>query len=69
MSRRIALFNGQLERGKFLWFRIKDVVGCFRALRLHRESGCSKLAQQMADHESTRTIGLYHRRSDEVSLE
>ena len=31
--------------------------------------GKLEIAQQMANHESTRTIGLYDRRNDQLSLD
>jgi len=34
-----------------------------------RNGGRRELAQQMANHESARTTGLYDRRDDEVSLD
>jgi hypothetical protein len=34
-----------------------------------KNGGWFEVAQQMAAHESSRTTGLYDRRSDEVSLD
>lgn len=53
---------------------IETEIGCqtFRATGITaylKNGGRLKIAQQMAAHESARTIGLYDRRSDEVSLD
>jgi hypothetical protein len=34
-----------------------------------KNGGKLEIAQQMANHESARTTGLYDRRSDEISLD
>lgn len=52
---------------------IKTKIGChsFRATGITeylRNGGKLEIAQQMANHESARTTGLYDRRSDQVSL-
>jgi integrase len=49
-------------------------VGChsFRATGITeylRNGGKLEVAQQMANHESARTTGLYDRRNDQVSLD
>ena len=49
-------------------------IGCygFRATGIAknlRNSGKLEIAQQMANHESARTTGLYDRRNDQVSLD
>ena len=53
---------------------IKTKIGChsFRATGITeylRAGGKLEIAQQMANHESARTTGLYDRRNDEVSLD
>lgn len=53
---------------------IKTKIGyhTFRATGITdylRDSGKLEVAQQMADHESARTTGLYDRRNDQVSLD
>jgi len=52
---------------------IKTEIGChtFRATGITaylKNGGKLEIAQQMANHESARTTGLYDRRSDEISL-
>ena len=45
---------------------------CFGRDRHHgvlRNGGKLEVAQQMANHESARTTGLYDRRNDQVSLD
>ena len=54
--------------------KIRTRVGChsFRATGITeylRNGGKLEVAQQMANHESTRTTGLYDRRLDQVSLD
>ena len=53
---------------------IETQIGChnFRVTGITeylRNSGKLEVAQQMANHESSRTTGLYDRRSDQVSLD
>jgi len=53
---------------------IKTKIGChtFRATGITeylRNGGRLEIAQQMANHESARTTGLYDRRDDQVSLD
>ena len=53
---------------------IKTEIGChsFRATGITaylKNGGKLEVAQQMANHESARTTGLYDRRSDEISLD
>ncbi|MGA2986227.1 MAG: tyrosine-type recombinase/integrase [Terriglobia bacterium] len=53
---------------------IKTKIGChtFRATGITeylRNGGKLEVAQQMANHESARTTGLYDRRNDQVSLD
>ncbi|MEQ8204074.1 MAG: tyrosine-type recombinase/integrase [Smithellaceae bacterium] len=53
-------------------FRTK--IGChsFRATGITeylRNGGKLEVAQQMANHESARTTGLYDRRNDQISLD
>lgn len=53
---------------------IKTKIGChtFRATGITeylRNGGKLEVAQQMANHESARTTGLYDRRDDQVSLD
>jgi integrase len=53
---------------------IRTRIGChtFRATGITeylRNGGKLEVAQQMANHESARTTGLYDRRSDQVSLD
>lgn len=53
---------------------IRTRIGChsFRATGITeylRNGGKLEIAQQMANHESARTTGLYDRRSDQVSLD
>jgi integrase len=50
------------------------LIGChsFRATGITeylRNGGKLEVAQQMANHESARTTGLYDRRNDQVSLD
>ena len=53
---------------------IKTQIGChtFRATGITeylRNGGKLEIAQQMANHESARTTGLYDRRQDQLSLD
>ena len=53
---------------------IKTKIGChtFRATCITeylRNGGKLEIAQQMANHESARTTGLYDRRNDQISLD
>jgi integrase len=53
---------------------IKTKIGChsFRATGITeylRNGGKLEIAQQMANHESARTTGLYDRRNDQVSFD
>jgi len=53
---------------------IRTKIGChtFRATGITeylRNGGKLEIAQQMANHESARTTGLYDRRNDQVSLD
>jgi integrase len=53
---------------------VRTKIGChtFRATGITeylRNGGRLEVAQQMANHESTRTTGLYDRRNDQVSLD
>ena len=53
---------------------IRTLIGChsFRATGITeylRNGGKLEIAQQMANHESARTTGLYDRRNDQVSLD
>ncbi len=53
---------------------IETKIGChsFRATGFTeylRNGGKLEIAQQMANHESARTTGLYDRRADQVSLD
>jgi integrase/recombinase XerD len=53
---------------------IKTEIGChtFRATGITaylKNGGKLEIAQQMANHESARTTGLYDRRADEISLD
>ena len=53
---------------------IKTKIGChtFRATDITeylRNGGKLEIAQQMANHESARTTGLYDPRNDQVSLD
>jgi integrase len=53
---------------------IETEIGChtFRATGITaylKNGGKLEIAQQMANHESARTTGLYDRRSDELSLD
>ena len=54
--------------------KIRTKIGChsFRATGITeylRNGGQLEIAQQMANHESSRTTGLYDRRTDQVSLD
>ena len=54
--------------------KVKTKIGChsFRATGITeylRNGGKLEIAQQMANHESSRTTGLYDRRQDQVSLD
>ena len=64
----------RMIRKRALAAGIKTEIGChtFRATGITaylRNGGRLEVAQQMAAHESSRTTGLYDRRSDEVSLD
>ena len=64
----------RMIRRRALAAGIKTAIGChtFRATGITaylKNGGKLEIAQQMAAHESTRTTGLYDRRSDEVSLD
>lgn len=53
---------------------IRTKIGChpFRATGITeylRNGGKLEIAQQMANHESARTTGLYARRDDQISLD
>jgi len=53
---------------------IATKIGChtFRATGITeylRNGGKLEVAQQMANHESSRTTGLYDRRNDQISLD
>ena len=54
--------------------QVRTKIGChtFRATGITeylRNGGKLEIAQQMANHESSRTTGLYDRRNDQVSLD
>ena len=54
--------------------KVRTKIGChsFRATGITeylRNGGKLEIAQQMANHESARTTGLYDRRTDQVSLD
>jgi len=54
--------------------KVRTKIGChsFRATGITeylRNGGKLEIAQQMANHESSRTTGLYDRRQDQVSLD
>jgi integrase/recombinase XerD len=64
----------RMIRRRALAAGIKTEIGChtFRATGITaylKNGGKLEVAQQMANHESARTTGLYDRRSDEVSLD
>ena len=64
----------RMIRKRALAAGIKTEIGChtFRATGITaylKNGGRLEVAQQMAAHESSRTTGLYDRRSDEVSLD
>jgi len=64
----------RMIRRRALVAGIKTEIGChtFRATGITaylKNGGKLEVAQQMAAHESSRTTGLYDRRSDEVSLD
>jgi len=64
----------RMIRRRALAAEIKTEIGChtFRATGITaylNNGGRLEIAQQMAAHESSRTTGLYDRRSDEVSLD
>ena len=64
----------RMIRRRALSAGIKTEIGChtFRATGITaylKNGGRLEIAQQMAAHESSRTTGLYDRRSDEVSLD
>ena len=53
---------------------LRTEIGChsFRATGITeylRNGGKLEVAQQMANHESARTTGLYDRRNDQISLD
>jgi hypothetical protein len=56
-----SLWTRNAEAGAALEMRVEDVCT--------QERGRREIAQQMANHESARTTGLYDRRDDEVSLD
>ena len=53
--------------------KVRTKIGChsFRATGTEylRNGGMLEIAQQMANHESSRTTGLYDRRQDQISLD
>ena len=64
----------RMIRRRALVAGIKTEIGChtFRATGITaylKNGGKLEVAQQMANHESARTTGLYDRRNDEVSLD
>ena len=64
----------RMIRRRALAAGIKTEIGChtFRATGITaylKNGGRLEVAQQMANHESSRTTGLYDRRNDEVSLD
>lgn len=64
----------RMVRRRALAAGIKTEIGChtFRATGITaylKNGGRLEVAQQMAAHESSRTTGLYDRRSDEISLD
>jgi integrase/recombinase XerD len=64
----------RMIRRRALAAGIKTEIGChtFRATGITaylKNGGKLEVAQQMANHESARTTGLYDRRSDEISLD
>ncbi len=64
----------RMIRRRALAARIETEISChtFRATGITaylKNGGRLEIAQQMAAHESSRTTGLYDRRSDEVSLD
>jgi len=64
----------RMVRRRALAAGIKTQIGChtFRATGITeylRNGGKLEIAQRMANHESSRTTGLYDRRSDQVSLD
>jgi integrase/recombinase XerD len=64
----------RMIRRRALAAGIKTKIGChtFRATGITaylKNGGKLEVAQQMANHESSRTTGLYDRRNDEVSLD
>jgi integrase/recombinase XerD len=64
----------RMIRRRALAAGIKTEIGChtFRATGITaylKNGGKLEVAQQMANHESSRTTGLYDRRNDEVSLD
>ena len=64
----------RMIRRRALAAGIKTEIGChtFRATGITaylKNGGRLEIAQQMAAHESSRTTGLYDRRSDQVSLD
>jgi len=64
----------RMVRRRALAAGIKTQIGChtFRATGITeylRNGGKLEIAQQMANHESARTTGLYDRRNDQVSLD
>ena len=64
----------RMIRRRALAAGIKTAIGChtFRATGITaylKNGGRLEIAQQMANHESSRTTGLYDRRSDDVNLD
>jgi len=64
----------RMIRRRALAAGIKTEIGChtFRATGITaylKNGGRLEIAQQMANHESARTTGLYDRRNDEISLD
>jgi site-specific recombinase XerD len=64
----------RMIRRRALTAGIETEIGChtFRATGITaylKNGGKLEIAQQMANHESARTTGLYDRRSDDISLD
>ena len=79
LKRGASVKGSQADVYRMIRRRAKDAgiatkIGChtFRATGITeylRNGGKLEVAQQMANHESSRTTGLYDRRNDQVSLD
>ncbi len=62
-------FAKNLANGVFMQNPIGLLCRLFKCTQYLRNGGKLEVAQQMANHESARTTGLYDRRNDQISLD